>query len=114
MLNHPQRPIKESHEMTGGLSTLIHQLLSIPLSDCDEELVETHGGVDCDFAAEEGLDVVVLDRIGRFIGDERGQAWREEEQGDVGRGVSKGLMASRAASEPELKLRLRELVVAHL
>jgi hypothetical protein len=70
MLNHPQRPIKESHEMTGRLSTLIHQLLSIPLSDCNEELVETHRGVDCDFAAEEGLDVVVLDRIGRFIGDE--------------------------------------------
>lgn len=46
-----------------------------PCADGDEKLVETHAGVDGDFAAKASLDVHLLDRAGRLIGDQLHQAF---------------------------------------
>lgn len=73
MINHPQRPIKESHQMTGSFSTLTHELLTITLSNGNQELVERHGSIDGYFTTKEGFDVVSGDGVGSFILDQRGQ-----------------------------------------
>ena len=40
----------------------------------DEELVEAHGGVDGNFAAEVVFDLVLFDGFGRHVGHQLGQA----------------------------------------
>lgn len=88
MIDHSQCSVEESHQVTvpsqiespltlascilaryrtlrrhlpGGLSTFAHQLLTITLSDSDQELIQTHGGIDCYFPSKEGFDVMFLD-----------------------------------------------------
>jgi len=44
----------------GCFAGIIRQHLAVFLAHGDEELINGHGRVNCDFAAEEVLDVVLL------------------------------------------------------
>lgn len=36
-------PVKESHQVGRSLSRVVHELLTVLLPDCDQELVDRHG-----------------------------------------------------------------------
>lgn len=97
VVDHPQSAIEEAHEVTTTgkarsestassvrhsairatqhhsprrLSALAHELLTVVLPDCNQELVQAHGSIDGHFAPKEGLDVVLLDGVGCHILDQ--------------------------------------------
>lgn len=55
------------------LSAIAHQLLTIALSNGDQELIQAHAGIYGHLSTKVGLDLVVLDCVWRFIADQRGQ-----------------------------------------
>ena len=68
ILHNTNSAVEEPHEMTRGLSSIIGEHLAVLLAHGYEELVDGHGGVDCDFAAEEGFDVMFFDGCGCVFG----------------------------------------------
>ena len=50
----------ERKDSPGCFASVIRQHLTIFLAHGDKELINGHGRVNCDFAAEEVLDVVLL------------------------------------------------------
>ena len=67
--------IEEAHEVAGCLSGVVCEHLTVLLPNGNEELVDGHGRVDGNLAAKEGLDVVLLDGIGRVFEEERGKTF---------------------------------------
>jgi len=76
--------IEEAHEVAGRLSGVVCEHLAVLLPNGDEELVDGHGRVDGDLAAKEGLDVVLLDGIGRVFEEEGGETLDAHGGGEVG------------------------------
>lgn len=71
IVNHTKGAVKEAKQVTGYFSRIGHHLLSIRLTHRNEKLVQTHGGIDGDFSAEQGLDIKLLDTGRRLIGQQR-------------------------------------------
>ena len=74
-VDHADRAVEEAEQVARDLARLGHHLLPVRLAHRDEELVQAHGRVDRDLAPEERLDVRVLDRARRLVGDDRSEAW---------------------------------------
>ena len=48
------------HRVPRSLALFICEHFTIPLTNCDKELIDRHGRVDCHLTAKEGLYVMFL------------------------------------------------------
>ena len=70
------------------LSVLVLKYIAI-LSDSNQELIDAHGGIDCNLPPKVALEIVLLDGTRRLVSDKLGEAMNShgEEQYVESQGV---------------------------
>ena len=74
ILHYANRSVEEPHKVTRRFPSIVGEHFTVPLPDCNQELVDGHGRVDGDFATKEGLYVMFHDGFWRMFGEECGQS----------------------------------------